>query len=84
MRDQGKGQPRWDIAEVYQAAKADPNAFWMEAAKGIDWDEAPSKALFDENAPLYEWYADGRLNGCWNAVDRHVQAGHGDRVADHP
>src|SRR6056297_1950227 len=68
-------------AEVYQAAKADPNAFWMEAAKGIDWDEAPSKALFDDNAPLYEWYADGRLNGCWNAVDRHVQAGHGERVA---
>jgi hypothetical protein len=36
----------------------------------------------DPNAPLYvEWFADGKLNGCWNAVDRHVQAGHGDRVA---
>jgi propionyl-CoA synthetase len=41
----------------------------------------PSKALFDDNAPLYEWFADGKLNGCWNAVDRHVQAGHGERVA---
>jgi propionyl-CoA synthetase len=67
--------------QVYRAAKDDPNAFWMEAAKGIDWDVAPSRALFDDNAPLYEWFADGKLNGCWNAVDRHVQAGHGDRVA---
>jgi propionyl-CoA synthetase len=67
--------------QVYRAAKDDPNAFWMEAAKGIDWDVAPSRALFDDNAPFYEWFADGKLNGCWNAVDRHVQAGHGDRVA---
>ncbi len=68
-------------ANVYEAAKADPNAFWMEAAQGIDWDTDPSKALFEDNAPLYEWFADGELNGCWNAVDRHVAAGHGDRVA---
>ncbi|GAA5070605.1 propionate-CoA ligase PrpE [Roseibacterium beibuensis] len=67
--------------EIYEAAKRDPEAFWMEAAKGIDWDVQPSKALFDENAPLYEWYADGKLNACWNAVDRHVEAGHGDRTA---
>jgi len=67
--------------DIYEAAKTDPNAFWLKAAEGIDWMEPPSKALFDENAPLYEWYADGMLNGCWNAVDRHVQAGHGDRVA---
>ncbi|MBY6203157.1 propionyl-CoA synthetase [Maritalea mobilis] len=67
--------------DIYEAAKRDPEAFWMEAAKGIDWDVQPSKALFDENAPLYEWYADGKLNACWNAVDRHVEAGHGDRTA---
>jgi propionyl-CoA synthetase len=67
-------------AEIYAAAQSDPNAFWMDAAQGIDWDETPSRALFDDNAPLYEWFADGKLNGCWNAVDRHVEAGHGDRV----
>ncbi|AHM05882.1 Acetyl-coenzyme A synthetase [Roseibacterium elongatum DSM 19469] len=67
--------------DLYESAKRDPDAFWMEAAKGIDWDVQPSKALFDENAPLYEWYADGKLNACWNAVDRHVEAGHGDRTA---
>ncbi|MBF9031033.1 AMP-binding protein [Rhodobacterales bacterium HKCCE3408] len=67
--------------EVYEAAAADPETFWIAAAEDVDWDRAPSRALFAENAPLYEWYSDGLLNGCWNAVDRHVEAGHGDRVA---
>jgi propionyl-CoA synthetase len=67
--------------EVYEAWRADPEGFWMQAAEAIDWVEKPTRALFDENAPLYEWFVDGRLNACWNAVDRHVEAGHGDRVA---
>ena len=66
---------------LYEAAQADPDAFWMAAAEAIDWDVPPTKALFDDTAPLYEWFADGRLNGCWNAVDRHVEAGHGERIA---
>ncbi|NKX44566.1 propionyl-CoA synthetase [Roseicyclus persicicus] len=68
-------------AEIYERAKTDPNTFWMEAAEGVDWFTGPSRALVDDNAPLYEWFSDGTLNGCWNAVDRHVAAGHGDRVA---
>ena len=68
-------------AEVYNNWKSDPEAFWMEAATRIDWITPPSKALFDENAPLYRWFADGTMNTCWNAVDRHVEAGNGDRVA---
>ena len=67
--------------DVYKAAQADPETFWLDAADAIDWDREPSKALFGENAPLYEWFADGELNGCWNALDRHVEAGHGDRIA---
>ncbi|MEL6683272.1 MAG: propionate-CoA ligase PrpE [Pseudomonadota bacterium] len=67
--------------EVHAAWKADPEAFWMDAAEAIDWNAKPSKALFDENAPLYEWFIDGKTNTCWNAVDRHVAAGHGDRTA---
>ncbi|MEM6577445.1 MAG: propionate-CoA ligase PrpE [Pseudomonadota bacterium] len=67
--------------DVYEGWRADPDAFWMQAAEGIDWVEKPSKALFDENAPLYEWFCDGRVNGCWNAVDRHVAAGRGEQVA---
>ncbi|WP_224826412.1 propionate-CoA ligase PrpE [Cognatishimia sp. MH4019] len=68
-------------ADVYQSWKDDPEAFWMHAAEAIDWTQKPSKALFDENAPLYEWYVDGKVNTCWNAVDRHVEAGRGDQTA---
>ncbi len=68
-------------AEVYAAWKADPETFWMSAAEGIDWVRKPTKALFDENAPIYEWFSDGLVNTCWNAVDRHVEAGHGERPA---
>ncbi len=67
--------------DVYAAWQADPEGYWMDAARAIDWVEPPSKALFDGNAPLYEWYADGRVNTCWNAVDRHVEAGRGAQVA---
>jgi len=67
--------------DIYRASLDDPETFWMEAAGSIDWVRPPSRALFDDNAPLYEWYADGLVNGCWNAVDRHVEAGHGDRIA---
>ncbi len=67
--------------DVYDSWKADPEAFWMEAAKAISWDTPPSKALFDDNAPIYEWFADARVNTCYNAVDRHVEAGNGARTA---
>lgn len=53
----------------------------MQAANAIDWDKAPTKALDDSNAPLYEWYTDSMVNTCYNAVDRHVEAGHGARAA---
>ncbi|WP_323785172.1 propionate-CoA ligase PrpE [Thalassovita sp.] len=67
--------------DVYQGWQKDPDAFWLEAAQEIDWDKAPTKALSDENAPLYEWFKDTRVNTCWNAVDRHVENGRGDQVA---
>ena len=67
--------------DVYAAWQADPETFWMDAAKAITWDKPPSKALFDENAPLYEWFSDGMVNTCYNAVDRHVENGRGDQVA---
>ena len=51
-------------ADVYGRWKSDPESFWMEAAQGIDWDQAPSKALFDDRAPIYEWFSDGMVNTC--------------------
>ncbi len=68
-------------AEIYEAWQNNPENFWMNAAEGIDWETKPSKALFDENAPIYEWFADGKVNTCWNAVDRHVEAGRGEQTA---
>jgi propionyl-CoA synthetase len=68
-------------SEVYENWKADPEAFWMKAAEAIDWFTPPSRALDDANAPLYGWFADARCNTCYNAIDRHVEAGHGDRTA---
>ena len=67
--------------DVYSAAQADPEAFWMEAAQAIDWITPPTRALNSDNAPLYEWFTDAEVNTCWNAVDRHVEAGNGDRAA---
>ena len=67
--------------EVYDSWKADPESYWMNAAEAIDWDRKPTKALFDENSPLYEWFADGMVNTCYNAVDRHVENGRGDQTA---
>ena len=67
--------------EVYSAWQADPEAFWMEAAKAIDWVEMPSRALDDSKAPLYEWFTDGKVNACYNALDRHVENGRAEQVA---
>ncbi|TVR45617.1 MAG: propionyl-CoA synthetase [Rhodobacteraceae bacterium] len=68
-------------ADLHQRSISDPNGFWMEQAQAIDWHTPPSKALFDENAPLYEWFSDGQVNTCWNALDRHVESGRGDQLA---
>jgi propionyl-CoA synthetase len=68
-------------ASVYEAWKSDPEGWWMEQAQAIDWDRAPSKGLDASNAPLYEWFPDAMVNTCWNAVDRHVEAGRGEQTA---
>jgi len=66
---------------VYERSMADPEGFWMEASGAIDWVKPPSKALFSDNSPFYEWFKDAEVNTCYNAVDRHVEAGHGERIA---
>ncbi|PRX33882.1 propionyl-CoA synthetase [Meinhardsimonia xiamenensis] len=68
-------------AEVYKSWQEDPEGFWMKAAEAIDWVRPPSRALFDEKAPIYEWFSDALCNTCWNAVDRHVEAGRGEQPA---
>lgn len=53
----------------------------MQAAEAIDWVKKPTKALDDSDAPLYQWYSDGVMNTCYNALDRHVAAGRGEQAA---
>ena len=67
--------------EVYDSWKRDPEAFWLDAAKAIDWIKPPSRACDDSRAPFFHWFADGEMNTCHNAVDRHVDGGRGDQAA---
>ncbi|WP_224814904.1 propionyl-CoA synthetase [Hasllibacter sp. MH4015] len=67
--------------DTYAAWAADPAEFWAEAATGIDWIKAPD-VTFDADQGIYgRWFPDGVCNTCHNAVDRHVAAGNGDRLA---
>ena len=68
-------------AEVYASWQQDPEGFWMEQAKAIDWVKAPEMALDASRAPLYSWFANSQVNTCYNAVDRHVAGGRGDQAA---
>ncbi|MDY8110432.1 propionyl-CoA synthetase [Fulvimarina sp. 2208YS6-2-32] len=70
-----------NFRELYQASKDDRESFWLKQAEAIDWFEAPTRA-FDETQGVYgRWFPDAVCNTCHNAVDRHVLAGHGDRLA---
>ncbi|MEM9015337.1 MAG: AMP-binding protein, partial [Pseudomonadota bacterium] len=66
---------------TYAAAAADPSAFWLEAAKSIDWIKSPSKGVSLSNPPAAQWFEDGVCNTCFNAVDRHATGERGDQPA---
>jgi propionyl-CoA synthetase len=68
-------------ADLYRRSLDDPETFWLEVAGAIDWAEAPTRALERSGDPFFRWFPDGRLNTCSNALDRHVEAGNGDRTA---
>ncbi|MEU6174131.1 acetate--CoA ligase [Streptantibioticus parmotrematis] len=70
-------------AEVYERAAADRPAFWAEQARRLSWATEPKQTLDWSNPPFAKWFADGELNVAYNCVDRHVEAGLGDRVALH-
>ena len=66
---------------TYEQAAADFEGFWAEQAKRLTWGVEPTEVLDWSNQPFAKWYADGTLNAAYNCLDRHVEAGHGDRVA---
>ncbi|HVC06496.1 MAG TPA: acetate--CoA ligase [Solirubrobacterales bacterium] len=74
----------WSDPAIYAEAAADPEAWWMrQATELLDWESEPSIGLEDSNPPFYRWFEDGRLNASANCLDRHVDAGRGQRVAYH-
>ena len=68
-------------AETYRQSIEQPEEFWAEAAEAIDWERRWDRVLDTSRPPFYRWFAGAQLNTCWNALDRHVAAGQGERVA---
>jgi acetyl-CoA synthetase len=70
-------------AEAYERASSDREAFWAEAAERLDWAQKWDRVLDWDDPPFAKWFTGGTLNAAYNCVDRHVEAGNGDRVALH-
>jgi acetyl-CoA synthetase len=68
---------------IYDDAERDPEGFWAEQAKRLDWFEEWDQVLDWSNPPFAKWFVGGKLNASYNCLDRHVEAGLGDRVALH-
>src|SRR3954471_2132177 len=67
---------------LYEEAESDFQTFWAkQATELLDWFKEPEEALNDSNPPFYKWFEDGKLNVSYNCLDRHVEAGKGDKVA---
>ena len=70
-------------AEMYREAEEDRLAFWAKQANRLSWATPFTQVLDWSQAPFAKWFVDGKLNVAYNCLDRHVEAGHGDRVAIH-
>ena len=70
-----------DQRSIHAASLADPQAFWAEQARRIEWFEPPESILSNDAHGSDRWFAGGKLNTAWLALDRHVEAGRGDDIA---
>ncbi len=68
---------------LHEEAASDPAAWWRKIAGELDWFTEPTQGLDDAKAPFYKWFEDGKINASHNCLDRHIEAGIGDRVAFH-
>jgi len=69
------------VNQIYRRWQENPQEFWAEAAQSLHWDRPFHKVLEDSRPPFYRWFPGGHLNTCYNALDRHVEAGRGDQPA---
>ncbi len=76
-----RAQANYADPEIYDRAAADPEAFWAEQAESLSWYKKWDTVLDWSNPPFARWFDGGRLNVSYNCLDRHVEAGNGDRVA---
>jgi len=72
---------KMDYQSMYEWSLKDPEGFWGEAAKAIHWYQPPTQVLDKSRQPFYRWFVGGTLNTCYNAIDRHVEAGRGQQLA---
>ncbi len=68
---------------VYELGNDDPQGWWVEQAEALDWFKPWDQVLDESKPPFYKWFVGGELNVTYNCLDRHVEAGRGDRVALH-
>lgn len=90
LKEDRRFEPPADLAananlteEAYERAAADREAFWAEQAERLSWEQRWDTVLDWTDPPFAKWYVGGRLNAAYNCVDRHVEAGRGDKVAFH-
>src|SRR3954471_22502944 len=92
LLDQERFEPPEDFVKdalvtdmsMHEEAEKDAPAWWLkQTTELLDWFEEPKEALDDSNPPFFKWFADGKINVSHNCLDRHVDAGNGDRVAFH-
>ncbi|MEJ2161648.1 MAG: AMP-binding protein, partial [Chromatiales bacterium] len=70
-----------DYRSVYRFSVEQPVEFWEAAAKELAWSKPWDEVLDASQAPMYRWFPGGKINTCYNALDRHVEAGNGERTA---
>ena len=90
LKEDRRFEPPADLAananlteEAYARAEADREGFWAEQADRLSWDTRWERVLDWDDPPFAKWFVGGRLNAAYNCVDRHVEAGNGDKVAFH-
>src|SRR5688500_14590059 len=90
LKDEGRFPPPPEFAKdalvsdpaVYDEAEADFEAWWAKWANELDWFD-PFETVLEWDAPWAKWFPEGKINACHNALDRHVDAGRGDKIAYH-
>src|SRR4051794_41729543 len=92
LLDQERFEPPEDFVKdalvtdmsMHEEAEKDPAGWWLkQTTELLDWFEEPTETLDDSDPPFFKWFQDGKLNVSHNCLDRHVEAGNGDRVAFH-